>query len=295
MRTFSQELKTEICNQELDTKSAKYFLNGIVFNKLVSIDNSYLSYTTQYPKTIRFLKKILVLLDQELKDEITYTKKVNQLKKTEYELNFKLDQEILSLDSSSDYEDYMYAFFGGLFLSVGNVSSPDSKDHHLELVFNEEYNAILINNLLIQNGHEHFKLTTRKNKFVLYLKKVQEIINFIAYIKAFDCVFKYEDESIKRKIYSKVKSSNNLDIVNLTKTIDLNNKLKPMIETIIYDESFNEQTELFKRYCFTKLQNPSASLLELSSILTKEGFPITRTGLAHYNKKIKILYEQLKK
>ncbi|QMT98316.1 DNA-binding protein WhiA [Mycoplasma tullyi] len=294
MVTFSQEVKSEICDQVLDEKNAKYFLNGMIFDKLQLVNDHYQSYTSQHPKTIIFLKKILILLNQELKNEIRHTHRINQLKKHEYELIFKLDSTLLSLDNQELEEQQLRAFFGGLFLSVGNLSTFSAKDHHLELIFSNEHKVWLVNDLLIQNGFNNFKLITRKNKYILYLKKTQEIIDFLAYINAFDCMFKYEDSNLKRKLVRKVQLSNNLDIVNLTKTIDLNNTLIPMIQMIVNDKTFQEQKPLFKSYCYTKLNNPSASLSELSELLTKQGYQITRTGLAHYNKKVKTLYKQLK-
>ncbi|AAP56810.1 hypothetical protein HFMG06CAA_3596 [Mycoplasmoides gallisepticum CA06_2006.052-5-2P] len=294
MVTFSQEVKSEICDQSLDEKNAKYFLNGMIFDKLQLVDESYQSYTSQHPKTIIFLKKILILLNQELKNEIRHTHRINQLKKHEYELIFKLDKSLLSLDNHELEEQQLRAFFGGLFLSVGNLSKFSAKDHHLELIFNYEHKALLTHDLLVQNGFSNFKLITRKNKYILYLKKTQEIIDFLAYINAFSCMFRYEDSNLKRKLVRKVQLSNNLDIVNLTKTIDLNNKLIPMIEMIVNDQAFHEQKPLFKSYCYTKLNHPSASLAELSELLTKQGYQITRTGLGHYNKKVRTLYKQLK-
>ncbi|WP_027122084.1 DNA-binding protein WhiA [[Mycoplasma] imitans] len=294
MITFSQEVKSEICDQTLDQTNAKYFLNGVIFDKLQLTSDDHQSYISQHPKTIIFLKKILILLNQELKNEIKHTHRINQLKKHEYELIFKLDPTLLSLGKSELNEQQLRAFFGGLFLSVGNLSTFDAKDHHLELIFSYEHKALLINDLLMQSGFNNFKLITRKNKYILYLKKTQEIIDFLAFINAFSCMFKYEDNNLKRKMVRKIQLSNNLDIVNLTKTIDLNNKLIPMIEAIVNTVEFNDQKPLFKSYCYTKLNNPSASLAELSELLIKQGHQITRTGLGHYNKKIRTLYKQLK-
>ncbi|QZX48885.1 DNA-binding protein WhiA [Mycoplasma sp. E35C] len=295
MLTFSQEVKNEICNQTLDKKSAKFFLNGIIFNKLTHSFDSYQSYVSQHPRTIIFLKKILILLDQELQNQIQHNRSENRLKKQDYELTFKLDQQLLNINADQLDETNMRAFFGGLFLSVGNLASPKSKNQHLELVFNEQHKALLINNLLIQNNFDQFKLTSRKNKYVLYVKKIQVILDFLAFINAFSCRFEYEDINMKRKIIKQAYSSNNLDIANLTKTINLNEKLKPMINAIIADQCFNHQTEIFKIYCYLKLDHPDASLNELSKLLQTKGYLITRTGLAHYNKKIKQLYNQIKK
>jgi DNA-binding protein WhiA len=105
-----------------------------------------------------------------------------------------------------------------------------------------------------------------------------------------------EDTIISRDFNNQVHRLNNLDFSNISKSTNASDKHIEMIKKILPTKYYKEETDKFKNYCQLRLENPTASIAELT-ILFQQRFnaKITRSGINHYIIKLRRYYHKLNK
>ena len=151
----------------------------------------------------------------------------------------------------------------------------------------------------IKSSQFDFKLTKRRNNFVIYLKKSDQISGFLAFLDASTCCIKFEDVRVSRD-YSNI--NNRLiicDQYNYKKSIDKANvqieQIKLIDKHLGIDNIINEKVQLL---CKLRLKDPEASYADLSSMMSEElNIPVSKSNIGHSFRKIENmakLYEKLK-
>jgi hypothetical protein len=177
----------------------------------------------------------------------------------------------------------------GAFLGAGYVTDPE-KNYHLEITFGDEKNAEYIMNLCKFYGIE-FKMIPNKDKFMIYLKEVDQISMYLACIGANKAVLKLEDIRLFKEMKNNVNRMVNCESANLNKTVDA---AITQIEEINYlkkVKKFEDLSPELREVACLRLEHPEASLKELGELLTD---PIGKSGVNHRFKKIHNLVEELK-
>ena len=90
------------------------------------------------------------------------------------------------------------AYLRGVFLMTGSVSDP-SKSYHLEIVFQRQEDARMIVKLMDSLGFGA-RVSTRKGRFVVYLKESEQISDLLGAMGATLCLMKLENERILKDI-----------------------------------------------------------------------------------------------
>ena len=137
-------------------------------------------------------------------------------------------------------------------------------------------------------------LLKRRYTNVLYIKKANDISDFLKIVGATNSMQKLEDVIISRDFNNHIHRLNNLDISNMTKTVNSANEQVKMINAIKNSKEYNEQKNKFKFFCELRLTNPTSSLQELSELyFEKYNIKISRTGINHHIIKLKQIYRNL--
>ena len=139
-----------------------------------------------YTRSAGFLKRIVyhVIVDSDAEDIL------NDL---EIDFFFPLDPKNVIATP-----EQLASFFAGAFLAGGSVNSPQSTSYHLEISCKEEgFARFLLKQLLRYPPHPfHVKLLWRRKKYVVYLKRSDEISDFLILLGAKVNCLQFEDGGV---------------------------------------------------------------------------------------------------
>ncbi len=157
--------------------------------------------------------------------------------------------------------DARKAFLRGAFLGGGTVNSP-SVQYHLELVTDSEsFAGILLS--VMQSLGVRGRIVGRSDKFIVYLKKSENIIIFLGLIGAYSAVLEFENSRVLKDIRRSVNRIVNCETANLGK---IAKTAAMQIRAINYVGEHCGLTALPKTVrdaAKVRLQFPEASLAEL--------------------------------
>ncbi|UBX99144.1 DNA-binding protein WhiA [Mycoplasmopsis synoviae] len=276
--SFSFEIKKEISNQVKKKKEITTFINGVIYSNSILKNNFYILNF----KNKQALDIILKLLS---KAQIKY----------EFENNLiKISTKDLELNFDSYYENYLTFFFSGIFFGSGSLNLSVGSFH---LEFSSRYYEILMQIQKKLNEYDfNFKLLKRNQKYTLYIKKQEQILDFLAAINAKEAWSLVQQQKIDKDMNNASNRINNLDFKNEKKVTKASSELIKKINFILNKKLnyfFNEKEMLFLQ---EKLQNKNASLARMCEIMQeKHNLEITKSGLNHYVRKVNKIYKENKK
>ena len=315
--SFTNEIKNEItANINLDTEMKRSLLAAFIrVNGTIKFKNKneYLILRTENAKVAKFIYSLIKDLYEDVVVSFSFRKTMKFYKATEYLVNIinggttifsSLDINLLESKINQELinkEDKIRGFLMGLFLACGSCNSPKTSNYHFEFYVSDENLAKNILKIInkIKSSQFDFKLTKRRNNFVIYLKKSDQISGFLAFLDASTCCIKFEDVRVSRD-YSNI--NNRLiicDQYNYKKSIDKANvqieQIKLIDKHLGIDNIINEKVQLL---CKLRLKDPEASYADLSSRMSEElNIPVSKSNIGHLFRKIENmakLYEKLK-
>ena len=269
--SFAQTIKEEILVRDFSKEEAHFFIEGVITSSgVIKKDKIIIKLNKRYvSETIRDL------LDQM---------------KIEYEADNKNKNWITLLDFKPTWEiKKPTQFFSGVFIGGGSISDITSTAYHLELQLYSNMHAQKCMNFLNQERYGFkFKMIQRRNMWVLYLKKSEQIADFLKAVEAFKSLMMFEDERIERDFHNQLNRYSNLDLYNQQKLADSSVKFKKLLSNMKKKElqdNFREPELIFFEI---KKKNPYLSLAQLVDVLKeKHGIIKTRGGLNHWMIKLK--------
>lgn len=315
--SFTNEIKNEItANLNLNTEMKRSLLAAFIrVNGTIKFKNKneYLILRTENAKVAKFIYSLIKDLYEDVVVSFSFRKTMKFYKATEYLVNIinggttifsSLDINLLESKINQELinkEDKIRGFLMGLFLACGSCNSPKTSNYHFEFYVSDENLAKNILKIInkIKSSQFDFKLTKRRNNFVIYLKKSDQISGFLAFLDASTCCIKFEDVRVSRD-YSNI--NNRLiicDQYNYKKSIDKANvqieQIKLIDKHLGIDNIINEKVQLL---CKLRLKDPEASYADLSSMMSEElNIPVSKSNIGHLFRKIENmakLYEKLK-
>ena len=183
------------------------------------------------------------------------------------------------------------SYIKGLLLACGSVSGIGEKsnrsiDYHLEWVMSSEQTAFDLLELLADFNIFGRKIL-RKNLFVVYLQKFEQISDLLVVVDAPNAMLSLNEEFAMRTIKNTVNRINNCESANQTKTIDASITQLRAINTIMDTIGIEALGEDLERVCMLRLANEDESLEGLARLSG-----MTRSALNYrLNKIIKIAEE----
>ncbi|MBQ0099003.1 MAG: DNA-binding protein WhiA, partial [Firmicutes bacterium] len=247
---FGKTIKEEILSKPPKERCCKKsFLAGLIRGTGVIFDDGTsfgVDFSVATEETVMLISNYLkILYDYELREVSVDEDRLN--KKDKFTLTLSGEKaELILLDlgifieqdgemevnlrfyENLNKEGCIRAFFRGVFLSIGNCSVPSKEDsvntgYHLELVFSH-YTPALETSEKLAEAEVLTKITRRKDSFIVYIKSVEEINNFIAFLGAPVSVLKLTDLMINRDISNNSNRQRNCYMGNGSRLADAVNK-----------------------------------------------------------------------
>ena len=194
-------------------------------------------------------------------------------------------------------DDTISGYLAGAFLASGSINSPHTSNYHLEIALNSENFAKWLSKLFskYQNSDIEPKIVKRREQFVIYFKKSDQISNFLIMIGAVECCLEFEEVRANRDIVNSTNRILNMDTANMKRIYETGSRQKKEIELI--DERLgikNLKNKKMTALCQLRLENESASLSDLADLLSQKlNKNITKSNINHMFRALHELYLRL--
>lgn len=310
--SYAQKVKEELATNTYSLERLRSLLSAFTrINGTLLINNGQTSLLlkTENAKIAKFLYSSFGELYGIL-PHLHYLRKLRLNKKTSFELTIDEEIEYILGDLEINFlegkisknmvynDELISAYFVGAFLSAGSVNSPTSSNYHLEIALNEENYAKWFRKLFLRyrGGSFNIKEIKRRDKYVLYLKKSDQIVDFLILLGATDSALMFEDIRMDRDFASIGNRLQILDKANLSKAIS---SAKRQIDDILLldekvglDSLTNKKLALLLRL---RLEHDDASFSELAKYLSeKTGENVSRSNINHLFRTLKELVKPYK-
>lgn len=312
--SFTRKVKEELVSNTYESSDrlrallAAYIrINGslIIRNK-----STLLSLKTENAKISKFLYETISKIYNTKVNLIT-KKKPNLTKSTNYILEIvEASEEIIDdLDISFvegkisknivKNDDTISGYLAGAFLASGSINSPITSNYHLEISLNNDNFAKWLSKLFAKykNSNVEPKIIRRRDNFIIYLKKCDQISTFLIMIGAVTSCLEYEDIRITRDSMNAANRLLNMDTANMRRTIETGQRQVEEIKVIDKKLGINNiQNAKAKLLANLRLENESSSLQELSELMSSQfDKPITKSNINHLFRYLHDLYLRLNK
>lgn len=189
--------------------------------------------------------------------------------------------------------DNKRAYLAGCFLASGSVNSPKTSNYHLEVAVNSEDHALYIIKLL-KNFDIEAKSLTRRNQIIVYLKKSEQIADFLRVIGSNQGLLKFENVRIQRDQINSMNRVTNCDLANLDKTVSNGLEQQKKIRLLEEKIGINNLDTKYIEIARIRLEHPEYSLNDIADELREEHhINITKSGVYHRLEKIMEIVDKL--
>ena len=311
-QSFTRKVKEELCGNEYTSQDrlrallAAYIrINGSL---LFRDKKSYLSLSSENAKIARFIYKTINSI-YDANAHLSFKSKSNLEKNTIYTIEIQEASETIIEDLDISFlegkisknivrnDDTISGYLAGAFLASGSVNSPSTSNYHLEIALNSENYAKWLSKLFSKyhNSDIEPKIIKRREQFVIYFKKSDQISNFLIMIGAVECCLEFEEVRANRDIVNSTNRMLNMDTANMRRIYDTG--ARQVSEIKLIDERLgikNLKNDKMIVLCQLRLENESASLNDLSELMSQKlGKHITKSNINHLFRAIHELYLRL--
>ena len=274
--SFSKKARLEALDNFKFSKNDIFntaFLKGFFFSDFHS-ENSEIIFQADLEKTVKSIKKLLSKYEIE-SDIQEYVKLDNKLayKLIVNDKNTLLSTLTLHQLNLTDKRVFQ-CYITGLFVAEARLTDP-SKDYQVDFVFKEERTAKAAQNLLSENGFM-FKISKRKNHFVVYTKQSEIIEDLLATVGAQNSCLEIMSGKVLKDIRNRMNRITNCDTANIAKSTAAGHKHIQAIDKLMETGMFDSLEQELKDIALLKIENPELSLTELGNICTP---PLTKSSV----------------
>ena len=177
------------------------------------------------------------------------------------------------------------AFIRGLFVSCGACTVPSKSysgntRYHLEISFSHKEPADDTASVLAEHG-VMTKVINRKEGYITYIKSLDEIKNFTAFLPAPVSVLKLMDLIVENDFLNKINRQKNCDLGNLTRQVEASAKQIDAINKIKNVKGLQSLKKDLLQTANARLEFPDDTLPELAERLN-----VTKSCLHHRLRKL---------
>lgn len=310
--SFTKKVKEELCSNEYTSQDrlrallAAYIrINGSL---LFRDKKSYLTLSSENAKIARFIYETINRI-YDANAHLTFKSKKNLEKNTIYTIEVSDASEAIIEDLDISFlegkisknivrnDDTISGYLAGAFLASGSVNSPKTSNYHLEIALNSENYAKWLSKLFSKyhNSDIEPKIVKRREQFVIYFKKSDQISNFLIMIGAVMCCMEFENVRVDRDMINSTNRMMNMDTANMKRIYETG--FRQVKEIKLIDEKLgieNISNQKVRLLCSLRLENESASLLDLSNIMSERlNKNITKSNINHLFRAIHEMYKRL--
>lgn len=318
--SFSGEIKEELCREQApnaDAERAELF-SILYYSGLLSDEKEQgiLIRTDQ----VLLAKKVVVLVKNVLgqRAELTISTADGKHKNRKYQIGIPVSEVPDSSDANLEQRfagqsaagleqevqayvrdwqedghfpdvDSCRAWIRGVFLSRGSMSDPE-KSYHLEWIFRHEEDAKGLMRMI--NVFEiGARLTTRKNRFVVYVKDSTDIVDMLNIMGAHRSLMQMENVRIMKEMRNSVNRQFNCDTANIKKIVRAAGRQLEDIRYISQRLGLEKLPPTLRQMAEVRLEYPDVSLQELGELLDP---PVGKSGVNHRLRKLSAIAANLR-
>lgn len=227
----------------------------------------------------------------------SYEKTMKFKKRTSYNIIIDQEAEYIMSDLEVSFlegkiaksivfnEDMVGGYLAGAFLASGSVNSPRSSNYHFEVSLNDENYAKWFIKLIqkYKGGSFDPKITIRRNQYVVYLKKSDQIADFLILMGATDSSLEFENVRIDRDFANIGNRLQNLDAANFSKVMKSSSAqmddIRVIDKVLGIPNLTNEKQRLLAQL---RLISEDASMDELAKSLGERlGKVVSKSNISH--------------
>lgn len=182
------------------------------------------------------------------------------------------------------------SYLRGAFLAGGSVNDPEGSSYHLEISsMDMEHSEALLD--LINSYDLNGKLIDRKKAYVVYLKEVEKIIEFLNIVGAHQALLRFEDIRIVKGMRNQVNRLVNCETANLNKTIEASVRQMDNIRLLERVMGLENLPQKLREVAELRQAYPDINLKELGEMLPGK---VSKSGVNHRLRKLDELAEKIR-
>ena len=303
--SFASETKNELARIEPEKKCCMLaeisgFLRVAGSIGLVGFGKFKIIITTDNPAVARHYKKLIQdYFGIETKLEIGEGKAVGKSrssKKFSYSITIDADNRseqilretgILLVREGNNYiSDGIYsgivrtkcckkAYLRGVFMGAGTMSDPE-KGYDLEFVLETATMAADLKKLINSFVDLSCKVTERRGKHVVYMKKADYISDMLAIMGASSQVLSMEETRIKKEMVGSARRMSNCDSANMDRSIEASMKHIEAIKKIESSVGLASLPDSLREAADLRIEHPDISISALGELCDP---PLKKSGI----------------
>lgn len=177
------------------------------------------------------------------------------------------------------------AYLRGSFLVAGTINDPRGSSYHLEIVAEYEPQAEYLCGLMKEAGLRP-KVVQRKQLFVVYIKDVEQITDFLNLVGAHTALLRMEDARVVKDMRNKVNRLVNAETANLNKTVVASWRQLEAIRFLDREVGVLSLPQDLQQLAELRGKYPDASLQELGQLIEP---PLSKGAINHRLRKLEAL------
>jgi hypothetical protein len=180
------------------------------------------------------------------------------------------------------------AFIRGAFMAAGSISNP-ARSYHFEIVCRTREQAAQLQELIADFETEP-KIVERKERYVVYLKEGEQIVDMLNVMGASVSLMNLENVRILKEMRNSINRKVNCETANINKTVSAAVRQLEDIRRIRDTIGFDSLPAQLAEMAQVRLDYPDATLKELGTYLDP---PVGKSGVNHRLRKLAAVAENL--
>lgn len=182
------------------------------------------------------------------------------------------------------------AMIRSAFMIGGGMANP-AVEYHLEISFsNDEFARYIVE--ILKKYEINAKITCRNAKYVLYLKRAEEISDLLTLMGATQATLETHNVRIAKDVRNRVNRQLNCDTSNINRVMEAAQGQVEAIRMIEREIGLDRLPDKLRAVAIARLNNEDASLAALGEMLEK---PVGKSGVNARMRKIMEIAEKLGK
>ena len=310
--SFTRKVKEEIVTKPFSEERLRSMIAAFIkINGRMEIKNRKVAILLQ-TENAKIAKFVYVIIQKiyGINVRFSYEKTMKFKKRTTYNIIIDQEAEYIMGDLEISFlegkiaknivfnDDMIGGYLAGAFLASGSVNSPSSSNYHFEIALNDENYAKWFLKLIekYKGGGFNPKTIKRREQIIIYIKKSDQIADFLILMGATDSSLEFENIRIDREFANISNRLQNLDTANYSKIMKAADKQRDDIKVIDRVLGIKNLTNQKQRYLAElRLEHEDASMEELADLLGKKlDLVVSKSNINHLFRALSFLAKRFR-
>ncbi len=181
-------------------------------------------------------------------------------------------------------------YLRGAFLSAGTLHNPEKGEYQLSIANVYQEHAEDLRDIF-KSFELNARIIERKNRWILYLSKAEEIMDFLTLIGAMQARLKFEDAKMIREMRGLANRQSNFENANIAKAVAASQETINAIRFLNEKKALEQLPPQLLEIAKLRQENPEATIKELGELMEP---PLGKSGVNHRLRKIVEAANELK-